>query len=266
MEKNVLVSIITVSYNSEKTISKTIESVLNQTYKKIEYIIIDGSSTDSTVDIIRSYENKFGEKKIKYKWISEKDKGIYDAMNKGIKLAKGLIIGIINSDDYYFPNTIERVVEAFENTKADIVHGDVQVIYDSVEEIFIRKSSEKFLYRKMSINHPATFVKKEVYERYGFFDEHFEIAGDYELILRFKVNNLKFFYLNETLTVFKAGGASYRNLNKNMKEVYLIQKKYFNTISATKNLVIKKLDYSIKNVFKKLFGEKFYYKMKRLLK
>lgn len=128
MQKNIKVSIITVCFNSEKTIIDTLESVLNQSYENIEYIIIDGKSKDKTVDIIKRYENKFKEKKIEYKWISEKDSGIYEAMNKGINKSTGEVIGIINSDDWYEKNTVEKVMKEYKIKKFDMLYGNLRMI------------------------------------------------------------------------------------------------------------------------------------------
>lgn len=196
------VSIITVCFNAELTIEQTIRSVIEQSYQNIEYIIIDGKSSDHTLDIIAKYADKIS------KVISEPDKGIYDAMNKGIRNATGDIIGILNSDDWYEKDVIKRVVEAFEKNNSQIVHGDVRFIYgDGSSENTVTDSMNKLWY-EMVVRHPATFVRREVYQKEGVFDDTFRVAGDYEFILRCYANNVKFYYLNTILTNFRMTGIS----------------------------------------------------------
>lgn len=196
------VSIITVCFNAELTIEQTIRSVIEQSYQNIEYIIVDGRSSDHTLDIIAKYADKIS------KVISEPDKGIYDAMNKGIKNATGDIIGILNSDDWYEKDAIERVVEVFERSDSQIVHGDVRFIYgDGSSKDTVTDSMNKLWY-EMVVRHPATFVRREVYQKEGMFDDTFRVAGDYEFILRCYANNVKFYYLNTILTNFRMNGIS----------------------------------------------------------
>jgi glycosyltransferase involved in cell wall biosynthesis len=213
-----LVSIITVTYNAEKYLEQTIESVLNQTYKNIEYIIIDGGSKDKTIDIIKKFENQVD------LWISEPDGGIYFAMNKGINLAKGDIIGILNADDYYFENSVKNIVQANRINDADVYHGDML----SVDEIANREEritpDETVMNEKPSIFHPTCFVKKSVYQKIGDFDTRFNISSDYEFLLRCKKNKLIFNYVPELITAFRVGGMSascYSNV-----EGYKIMKMY----------------------------------------
>lgn len=214
-KQTLVLSIITPSYNSEKTISDTIESVLNQTYPNIEYIVIDGKSTDNTTQILKSYEIKFRKKNYKYDWISEPDKGIYDAMNKGIKLATGDIIGILNSDDFYKKNTvINRVVQEFVDKNVDSVFGDLEYVDKDNTSKVIRywKSKpyqEKLFKKGWHPAHPTFFVKKIVYDKYGIFNLDFKIAADYELMLRFlekyKVSSS---YIPSVLVKMRMGGES----------------------------------------------------------
>lgn len=223
------ISIITVSYNSEKTIADTLESVLSQTYSNLDYIIIDGNSKDNTLDIIESYENKFKEKKISYRRISEKDDGLYDAMNKGIKMATGDIIGIINSDDVYNQNDIlEKIVDKFNDFDLLGIYGDL--VY--VEENDLNKITRYWKSGKYKKNcflfgwmppHPTFFVKREVYEEYGFFRLDMGTAADYEIMLRFiHKYKIKIDYLEETIVKMRLGGASNSNLlarlNANLKD------------------------------------------------
>lgn len=207
------VSIITVCYNSVATIQKTIESVVNQTYRNIEYIIIDGNSDDGTLDIIKRYEDL-----ITF-WSSEPDKGIYDAMNKGIKAASGEIVGIINSDDWYFHEAVEIVVNSFEESRAEVVYGDILQIYPNNISIQSKLENIDKLNYKMVISHPATFVKREVYNRLGGFNLKYEIAADYELMLRFYKAGVLFKYINTKLAYFRIGGKSFSNAELCVEDV-----------------------------------------------
>jgi len=196
-----LVSIVTVVLNSEKFLEQTIQSVLDQSYQNIEYIIIDGGSKDNTLNIIRKYENR-----IDY-WESEKDNGIYFAMNKGISRAKGEIIGILNSDDYYSQEIIKEIVSAFESNNAGIVHGNM-VVLGGNDEQNLQKPDISLMNQKPSVFHPTCFVKKEVYDTVGMFDPKFKISSDYEFLLRCIRKNISFSYLDKTITYFRPGGMS----------------------------------------------------------
>lgn len=179
MEEQKLVSIITVCFNSEKTIRRTIESVRNQSYQNIEYIIIDGNSTDNTLSIIKEYEPVFQER---LTVISEPDSGIYDAMNKGITLAEGEMIGIINSDDFYEPDAVEQIMQHAKEKKYQICYGEVRILKNNIEDSVIIYSHH-FLEDRM-IGHPSCFVSKAVYEKYGLYNTCYKSAADYEFMLR----------------------------------------------------------------------------------
>jgi len=208
------ISIITVVRNSKGTIKDAIESVLNQTYKNIEYIIVDGGSTDGTVEIIKEYGNKID------KFISEPDDGIYDAMNKGIRLATGDIIGILNSDDVYFDNKVlEKVVEKFKETNVDSLYGDLYYVRESDLNTIVRywKCSE-FVRGSFSKGwhppHPAFFVKRHIYEKYGYFDLSMKVSADFELMLRFlEKYKISTAYLPSVLVKMRTGGESNRSIN-----------------------------------------------------
>lgn len=202
-----LISIITVVYNGEEFLEDTIQSVLNQDYKNIEYIIIDGGSTDSSVDIIKKYDSQ-----IAY-WVSEPDQGIYDAMNKGIKYSTGEIIGMINADDYYLPNAFQTLASTMIASEADIFYGCLNLIHRKSSEVLkvLEGNKDWKLYFKMSIPHPTTFVKREVYEN-DLYPTKYDIAGDYFFTLKSKLNKKKFEYINCLFVNMRDGGVS--NTNK----------------------------------------------------
>jgi glycosyltransferase involved in cell wall biosynthesis len=206
-------TIITVSYNAIDTIESTINSVLSQDYNNIEYIIIDGNSSDGTKEIIHRYENRIS------KWISEKGNGIYDAMNKGIQLATGDIIGILNADDLYSSNDIiSKVVNQITQSNADALYGDLKYVLknDISKTIRFWKSGEyldgKFLKGWMP-PHPTFFVKKNIYNQLGLYRTDMPSAADYELMLRYiHVNKVKLTYLPELITIMREGGVSNKSL------------------------------------------------------
>lgn len=200
-----LVSIITVCLNSKKYIEQTILSVINQTYKNIEYIIIDGGSTDGTLDVIRKYDDK-----ISY-WISEPDKGIYYAMNKGITKSTGEIIGIINSDDWYELDAVESVVKVFNSQKQiALVHGNLKnwTKNSQFDCITTPKLGRYSIYISLPLYHPSCFIRKQIYLRYGLFNTKINVVADYELILRLYKNKIKIFYLDKCIANMRSGGQS----------------------------------------------------------
>ena len=206
------VSIITVCYNSEATLESTILSVANQTYYNIEYIVIDGNSKDESINIIRRNE------KVVAKWISEPDKGLYDAMNKGIRLATGDLIGIINSDDTYHSNTvIEEIVDFHSQNEIDASFGNI--IQHDVHGKLVRTYSSKFWNpEKLRIGfmppHPSVFFKRELFDNYGNYSLEFKIGADYELITRFFLrNNITWGYNGVVTTSMLVGGLSSSGLS-----------------------------------------------------
>ncbi len=211
------VSIVTVCFNSASTIADTIKSVQSQNYSDIEHIIIDGMSKDNTLEIIKScgHEGPL---------VSEKDNGLFYAMNKGIQLATGDIIGILNSDDFYTDEkAIDDVVEHFKRTNCDIVYGDLNYIDDKRNEKIIRKwRSGRFKYTKFNYGwmppHPTVFVKKEIYDKYGSFNTELRSAADYELILRFLYKNkIKAHYVPRVLVNMRIGGNSGQSIKHRLK-------------------------------------------------
>ena len=209
-------SIVTVVLNNKVFLESCIGSVLEQDCPNVEYIIIDGGSTDGTLQVIKKYEKRIN------RWISEKDQGIYDAMNKGIRLATGDVIGILNSDDFYVSkDVLSTVKNEFESRNVDSVFADMVYVKRHEPEKIVRyyRSSgftlEKFTYGCMPA-HPTFFVKRDVYERFGLFKTDYHIASDYELMLRFLLcNRISYNYLPKVLIKMRAGGVSTRSLKSN---------------------------------------------------
>ncbi|SDS14411.1 glycosyltransferase family 2 protein [Winogradskyella sediminis] len=212
------VSIITAVYNSSKTIETCMNSVLNQTYSDIEYIIVDGGSNAETLALL----NKAATSHAHIVLSSEPDKGIYDALNKGVAKATGAIVGFVHSDDFLASNTIiADVVSAFKTQHVDGVYGDLHyVALEDTDKIIRNWISQPFQYKLLKQGwmpaHPTLYLKKELYKTYGNFDLNFKIAADYDFILRiFKQKDLKFFYLPKTIVKMRVGGAS----NKSLKNI-----------------------------------------------
>ncbi|MDG2372200.1 MAG: glycosyltransferase family 2 protein [Flavobacteriaceae bacterium] len=208
------VSIITISYNSVNTIQGTLESVLNQTYKNIEHIVIDGNSNDNTVSICKNYSHLF-------KIISEKDKGVYDAFNKGLKIASGDIVGFLNSDDiFYNIDSLKTIVDEFD-TNTDAVFGNLK-FYNKKNKVirkWISKPYKKGAFERAWMPpHPTFYCRKSIYNELGFYNDSFKIAGDFELMLRFiELNNIKTKFINKNLIKMKAGGISNSGLISKIK-------------------------------------------------
>lgn len=195
-------SIVTVTYNSGKTVEQTIKSVLLQSYSNFEYIIIDGASTDNTLEIVKKYAEL--DKRIRY--ISEPDKGIYDAMNKGIEMATGDAVALLNSDDYYESDALEKIADYMPENGKYVIYGMIRII-DEEKEDRIMLSSHHSLPKRMMM-HPACFVSKAVYEQY-LYDVSYKSAADYDLFLRlYQDNGVEFIPVYEIITNFRIGGMS----------------------------------------------------------
>ncbi len=211
------ISIITATYNSEATIKDTLESVNAQTYPDIEHIIVDGASKDNTLDLVKKYGKRVS------LIISEPDKGIYDAMNKGIKAATGDVIGILNSDDFFTSdNVISAIVFAFENNDIDAVYGDVHYVNPENLNKCVRYYSSAvfkpslFKFGLMPA-HPSFYVKRSCYEKYGLYSLDYKIASDFDLLIRFLyTHKIKYRYLKKDFVTMRTGGASTKNLNSRM--------------------------------------------------
>ncbi|MCF6158622.1 MAG: glycosyltransferase [wastewater metagenome] len=214
-----MVSIVTIVRNGVSTLEQTIQSVLNQTYDAIEYIIVDGCSTDGTLDIIRKYDNRLAY------WISEPDEGISDAFNKGIALSTGKIIGIVNADDWYELDTVDWVVRQFNKEYTDIIYGIVQC-WDSNQKVKLVHANDALLTHGMTVNHATVFVSRSAYEMIGLFRCEFHYAMDYEWLLRARNRGLHFSYIEQCMANMRLGGISDRYLKqvlwewKEAKDIY----------------------------------------------
>lgn len=199
-----LVTVLTPCFNSGRTIEKTLTCIENQTYKNIEYIIVDGGSTDNTLELIERHRSRLPEK---LTVISEKDNGIYDAMNKGIRLAAGHLIGIVNSDDYYEKDTVEQIVKHFGKNRYEVVYGMQRIYLDDKEKAVVIYHHD-FLPQQM-ITHPTCFVTKAAYNTFGVFDTQYRSAADYDLMLRFyESGKVVFTPVLSVLSNFQLGGMS----------------------------------------------------------
>ena len=222
------ISIITISFNAKATIEKTLQSVANQSYKNIEHIIVDGGSKDNTLEICNSFSHVS-------KIISEPDNGVYDAFNKGLKLATGDIIGFLNADDVFFnENSVQEIVNPFSNNETNIVYGNLDYVNEEGKVIrnWISKPYEKGLIKKAWMPaHPTFYCKKEVYDRLGGYNDSFKIGGDFELCLRFlEVNKVPSFYLNKKLVKMLVGGIS----NSGLKSKWTIYKEELKAFKINK--------------------------------
>lgn len=246
------ISIITIAYNSENSISDAINSVLSQTYPDIEYIIVDGKSKDKTVEIVKSYGNKIS------KFVSEPDKGIYDALNKGIEMASGDVVGFMHSDDLFADeHVIEKVARLFKEKDVDSIYGDLNYVYKNDTNKILRYwKSDEFSLSRLKFGwmppHPTFYVKRKIYEKYGGFDIDFKISSDYDSMLRFlgkyKISTA---YLPEVMIKMRVGGASNRSLKniiqKSTEDFRAIRKNKFGNIFT---LIFKNLR-KVKQFFEK---------------
>ncbi len=231
------ISIITVCYNSEKTIGDTLRTVSNQKNVSVEHVLIDGASTDKTVDIIKQHSSVTT-------FVSEPDRGIYDAMNKGIALATGDVVGTLNADDFYIDShVLEDVAQVFSDPTIDACYGDLfYVSQNNVEQVvrFWKSNDYKSgLFKSGWMPaHPTFFVRKSVYERLGSFNLDYKLAADFELLFRFiEQNKIKTQYLPKVLVKMRLGGATNKNLSnilKQNKEIFTILRKYYADFSAVK--------------------------------
>lgn len=195
------ISITTPSFNSEKHIEETIKSIVEQDYPNLEYIIVDGASTDNTLKIIDKYKQKVT------KLISEKDSGISDAFNKAVGLTSGELIGNINSDDYLLPGALKYIAEHI-NDDTDVIYGKGYRLFNNGKLVEYNPKPLKDLYNCMALLHPAVFVRKRAYEKFGVFDLNYKACMDRDLMLRMYHGGAKFQYVDKALVVYRMGGVS----------------------------------------------------------
>lgn len=255
-----LVTVITVVYNNDRYLKTTIDSVLAQSYDNLEYIIVDGGSTDGTLDLIHQHEDR-----IDY-WISEPDKGLYDAMNKGVALASGEIIGILNSDDLYFTNTVEQVVEEYrQHSTPCVIYGSMRKFVDEEKIISINRgdlSDRAFDTASIVINHPTCFVSRSLYQDFGGFKPEYEVGADRELMMRFHSQGVEFINLERALAQFRLGGTtSDRSLssifNHEVVQEYLLLSEYkVNKTTIAKVLGKKTIQALRKWIIYRVLGER----------
>jgi len=223
------ISLITVTYNSEKYLSQCIESVQMQTHKDIEHIIIDGKSTDNTLSIIKKYQSGIAH------WVSENDRGMYDAINKGMKLATGDVVGILNSDDMLVSeDVIADIVKAFEKHHVDSVYGDLEYVdKENTEKIFRIWKGKKYRRNLFKIGwmpgHPTFYIKRSLIEKYGGYENHYYTAADYEFMARYLFKHkISSYYIPKLIVKMRVGGASNKNLMRRLRanrRDYLAMKK-----------------------------------------
>lgn len=213
------ISLITVTYNSGATLRDTIQSVLAQTYTNVEYIVVDGLSKDNTIDIVREYEPQF---EGRMKWISEKDKGLYDAMNKGVRMATGDVVGILNSDDFFTANDVLEKVAAGFDEQTDAVYGDLHYVHPDDLQHSVRYYSSKIFKRNLMRMgfipaHPTFYCRRECFDKFGYYKTDYKIAADFDLLLRFiYVNRIRIKYLPMDMVTMRTGGASTNGLKSRM--------------------------------------------------
>jgi len=257
------ISIITVTFNAEKTIEDSLKTVLSQTYPNIEHIIIDGKSTDNTCEIIKKYQDKIAH------FMSEKDTGIFNAMNKGIKLATGDILFFLNANDYLFDeNVISDVISFFKKTGANMVFGNMSFVNDNgiEQERRIYSDVDKLFWINECVCHQGIFYKKKVFEICGEYNENYQLTSDYDMNLKVHIKHkMKVRYFNRVISRFTLGGQSNSHNNKQLQQK-LIQEKneilntYFNSVDFKMNKILNKTFRSIarnqhaRKVAGKIFG------------
>lgn len=233
------ISIVTVVFNGISTIEQTIKSVIVQNYPNLEYIIIDGGSTDGTINIIEKYS-----KHISF-WSSEPDKGIYDAMNKGITKASGRVIAFLNSDDWYEEGTLNYINSCFKHNE-EIICGNIRVHYD--DRIYTQTVRDdvtlKDLFCAMEYPHPSTFIRKELFDKIGYYNLDYDISADYEWILRARCHGIKVMTVNRSLANFRLGGLSECNPINGWKEAFFASICNLDKLSS-ENVITKTQYYNI---------------------
>ena len=212
-------TIITVCLNSAKTIRRTFDSLLEQSFEDYEYIVVDGESTDGTLEIIREYEPKF---QGRMRCISEKDKGIYDAMNKGIRMAKGEYINIMNSDDWFEKDALKKIAEVPGNP--DVIYGCIRLFFPESGAMDIQRIDHRRLIER-PLFHQGCFIARKAHEKYGLYDLQYKVCADHDFLLKLYLSGLNFVAIDEIISVFSKGGFSEKNKWIYLKENFTLRYK-----------------------------------------
>lgn len=242
------ITVITVAYNSAKTIEDTLNSVAVQTYPNVEYIVVDGASTDETLTFVRNYRNP------NIRLVSEPDKGIYDAMNKGLALASGEVVGFLNSDDFYADaSVLEKIANAFQDPAVDVCYADLVYVTPDNSRVVRYWKSKQFTKGDFAKGwcpaHPTFYVRKSVIERLGLFDQSYKLAADVEFMMRYlERGQVRVAYIPHVLVRMRLGGAtnqSWGNIVRQNKEIFAALRKndiLFSRILFVVNKVVSRLD------------------------
>jgi glycosyltransferase involved in cell wall biosynthesis len=251
-----LFSIITVVYNGEKHLEQTIKSVVNQKYKNFEYIIIDGGSTDGTLKIIEKYNEH-----LDY-WVSEPDEGIYEAMNKGIQLARGELIGLINADDFYEPDALEKIAEAYRTKKIEAVYvGNDYILQDDLS-LRYRHYATKDYWNGMTVRHQAMFVHRNIYRDMGGYSTDYRFASDYDFLLRIVAEDVALIFIDKFIVNYRNTGKTSIYYKASLREARTINRNYYGMLSlrhlkyVVVNLKSSAL-FSLQKIISYAFGDKF---------
>ena len=262
-DNNKLISIITIVRNGVEHIEQTIQSVISQKKVGIEYIIVDGNSTDGTLEIIEKYRSEIDI------IISETDNGIYDAINKGIRHATGCLIGIIHCGDFYAPDSLLKVYNKYKEAEGDVFYGDIEIMEEYKTDYILNygKANHKLLIKRMSIFHPSSFIKHSIYKSFGSYNQNYKSASDYDFFLRLFLQDYKFVYIPYRLAFFRSGGMSSNNFKLSLRENYQIRKKHLNAKKALSYVLLMLFNHSIFTLRKVLIvliiSEDKYYKLKQ---
>lgn len=250
----VKISVVTATWNSGETIEDTLRSVLNQTYGNVEHIIVDGNSGDQTMDIVKKYADQYRQRGFSLKWISETDDGIYDAMNKGISLATGDVVGLLNSDDFFTTTSVlEKVASEFADiaNPIDAIYGDIHYVHpDRLDKTVRYYCSKKFKREWMRMGfmpaHPSFYCRRDIFKKYGLFDTSFKIAADFEQMLRLiYIHRIRTRYIPMDFVTMRTGGASTSGFNSHIR-IYSEHRKAYRKNGVNSNFFLESARYLYK--------------------